>query len=439
MKKFQANRWWANRSWGQALLATVGWLALAGLVQGQEALRFSMAGDMAAATQQQANTSLGYYNLMLGPTTWRFASGLGMEYNDNVYLQENGEGDFIIRPTLNTMMHWPVSLKNSLDLSINAGYSQYLQHSDLSQFFINPGSGLSFDIYAGDFKINLHDRVAITEYGYETPGVSGNNGNLTRLENTVGTSGLWDLNKASVNVGYDHADYISLASGSQNELPDASSENVFVNGGIRVRPELMLGVEAGGTIIEYSQTAAANTLASPNAVQANAGVFGTAKISDNLDVRLDGGYTEYTPDNTSPHLLTSDTSGFYFSLSLTHRLNRFLSYALTAGRSTDLAAYGQAQTYYYVRLNPTWQLFEKYSINTSISWQDGTYIYGSTAFGGEDYQQIRLGASVSRALTKKLSATVGYTFVQETSNQSHYQTGLDYTENIVDLILSYQF
>ena len=421
------------------MLAVAGWLALTGGVWGQEALRFSMAGDVAAATQQQANTTLGYYNLLLGPTAWRFNAGLGLEYNDNVRLQENGEGDFIIRPSLNTLMHWPVSLRNSLDLSVNAGYSEYVQHADLSQFFINPGSGLSFDVYAGDFKINLHDRVTITEYGYETPGVSGNNGNLTRLENTVGTSGLWDLNKASVNLGYDHANYTSLSTSSQGALPDASSENVFVNGGVRVRPELMLGVEAGGTIIEYSQVAGANTIASPNALQTSAGVFGTAKISDNLDVRLDGGYTEYTPDHTATNLLTSDSSGFYLSLSLTHRVNRILAYSLSAGRSTDLAAYGQAQSYYYVRLSPTWQFFEKYTISTPISWQDGSYIYTSTAYGGVDYQQIRLGASVTRTLTKKLSATAGYTFVQETSNQSHYQTGLNYTENIVDLNLSYQF
>jgi hypothetical protein len=428
-----------NRCWGQGLLATVGWLALAGLAQGQEALRFSMAGDLAAATQQQATTTLGYYNLLLGPTAWRFSSALGMEYNDNVYLQENGEGDFIIRPSLNTMMHWPVSLKNSVDLSINAGYSEYVQHSDLSQFFIRPGSGLSFDIYAGDFKINLHDWVGISEYGYENPGVRTGNENLTSLQNTVGTSGLWNLNKASVNVGYDHADYVSLSTGSQDQLPDVTSENVFVNGGIRVRPELMLGVEAGGTIIEYSQSSQANTALSPNAVQASAGVFGTAKISDNMDVRLDGGYTEYTPDHTVTNLLTSDTSGFYLSLSFTHRVNRFLSYSLTAGHSTDLAAYGQAQSYYYVRLNPTWKFFEKYTINTPISWQDGTLIYNSAAFGSTDYQQIRVGANVTRTLTKKLSATLGYQFVRETSNQSYNQSGLNYTENIVDLNLSYQF
>ena len=32
----------------------------------------------------------------------------------------------------------------------------------------------------------------------------------------------------------------------------------MLNGGIRVQPELMLGVEAGGSVISYSQNASTN-------------------------------------------------------------------------------------------------------------------------------------------------------------------------------------
>lgn len=427
-----------GRRWSGIFLGGASLLALAGVGRAQEALRLSMAGDTAAASFQQANASLGYYNLLLGPTAWRFSSGLGLEYNSNVQLESSGSGDpgdIIIRPSVNTMMHWPVTLKNSLDVTLGAGYSEYLQHPDLSQFFINPGSGLSFDVYAGDFKINLHDRIAITESTYENAGASGNNRNLESLQNTAGTSALWDLDTGVANLGYDHADYVSLASGSQGQQPDTSSENIFVNAGIRVRPELLLGLEAGGTVITYSQNAAAKTTTSPNALQESVGAFGSAKISDYMDVRLDAGYTDYQSDSTSTNLTTSDTSGLYFSLTLTHRVNRFLSYTLTAGRSTDLAAYGQAQSYYFTRLNPSYSLFQKYTFSTPIWWQQGTRVYNYTAGGAADYQQIGLGITVSRSLTKKLSASLGYQFVDETSNQN----GLAYTVNIVDLNFTYQF
>ena len=408
-----------------------GLLALTGLSHGQEALRLSMAGDLAAASQQQSVSSIGYYNLLLGPTAWRFSSALGLEFNDNVRLEDSGESDLIIRPSANMQMHWPLTLQNSLDVVLGAGYSEYLQHPDLSQFFVNPGSGLSFDIYAGDFKFNLHDQISITEQAYENAGASGANRDLIGLQNTAGISTRWNLDKAVANVGYDHANYVSLSQ-DQGE-PDASSENLFANAGIRVRPQLLLGLEAGGSVITYNQTTQANA-AAPDAVQWNTGAFGTAQISDHISARLDAGYTVYTPDNTATNLVTSDTSGYYFSLSLSHRVNRLLSYTLSAGRKTDLAAYGQPQSYYFARFDPSWTMFRKYTVSTPLWWQQGTRIYSTTA-GGADYQQIGLGLTVGRSLTRKLSASMSYQFVQETSNQR----GFAYTVDIVDLNLIYQF
>ena len=417
-----------------ALIVGVSLLVMAKNVSGQEALRISMAGDLAAESQHQATSSLGYYNLLLGPTAWRFSSGLNLEYDDNVRLQQNGESDLIFQPSLNTQMHWPLTLKNSLDVSLEVGYSEYLQHQDLSQFFINPGSGFSFDVYVGDFKINLHDRITITEYSYQNPGASGGNHNLENLENTAGLSSLWDLNKAIVNLGYDHVNYVSLQS-QTGQQPDATSENIYINGGVRVRPALLVGLEAGGTVISYSQTGSPNSLAIPSAVQWNAGAFVSAKISEHLDTRMDVGYTDYAPDTTTTNLITGNNSGIYLSFSLSHRLNRFVNYTLTAGRSTALSAYGQAQTYYFVNLSPNWNIFKKYSLSTPISWRDGTTVYNSTASNSENYDQITLGLNVGRSLTQKLSAGISYQFVRETSNFA----SLNYTVNIVSLNFNYQF
>lgn len=404
-------------------------------VRGQEALRISQAGDLAAAAQQQANSSIGYYNLLLGPTAWRFSSGLGLEFTDNYNLQQNKQSDFIIQPSLNTAMHWPVTQKNSLDISVGAGYSEYLEHSDNSQFFITPGSGLSFDVYVGDFKINLHDRVTITEYGYQNPGANGGGQNQVSLQNTIGASTLWDLEKVVVNFGYDHDNSTSLSSG-QNTQPDSATENFFANGGVRVRPELLLGLEAGGTIINYSQNNATNALVTPNATQWSVGAFASAKVSEYIDVRLDAGYADYIPDSTSDtNLVTQNASGLYYSLSLSHRVNQHLNYTLSAGRSTDLSAYGQAQTYYFVSLSPNWNFLQKYTVSTPVAWRQGNSIYGTTTSGNGEYNQYQVGLNVGRSLTKKLSATFTYQFVVETSGQAN----LNYNVNIVGLNFAYQF
>ena len=392
-----------------------------------------MAGDLAAATRQQNASSIGYYNLLLGSTAWRFSSGLGLEFNDNVRLQPNAESDFIFRPNIDAQVHWPVTLKNSLDVSLGAGYSAYLQHQDLSQFFINPGTGVSFDVYAGDFKINLHDRINITENAYENAGGSGGNRNLISMENTLGVNALWDQNKLVANLGFDHVDYVSLAQ-SQYQ-PDSASENVHANAGVRIRPELLAGVEAGATVINYSQAGSANSFPVANAVQWNGGFFASSQISDYLSVRGDAGYTVYTPDNTATNIVTRDSSGFYVSVSLAHRVNQHVNYTISAGRTTDMSAYGMAQSYYFVSMEPNWNFFRKYSISTPFSWRKGNRVYNTRTSGDADYEQFVIGLNVGRSLTKKLSIGVSYQFIEETASQ----LSLNYTVNIVSLNLTYQF
>ncbi len=132
---------------------------------------------------------------------------------------------------------------------------------------------------------------------------------------------------------------------------------------------------------------------------------------------------------------TRDSSGFYLSVSLSHRVNQHVNYTLSAGRSTDLSAYGQAQSYYFVDVEPNWNFFRKYSVSTPISWRKGTQVYNSTGNNQLDYEQIQLGLTVNRSLTKKLSVGISYQFVEETASQ----LSLNYTANIVSLNFTYQF
>ncbi len=92
-----------------------------------------------------------------GRLYWRFElQSLGLQYNDNVLLGQVGrQGDFIISPSLDARFRWPISDKQSLNLTLGAGYWVYAQHPALDRFFISPNSEVSFDVYAGDFLIQL--------------------------------------------------------------------------------------------------------------------------------------------------------------------------------------------------------------------------------------------------------------------------------------------
>jgi hypothetical protein len=409
-------------------LALAGLFSTVGIVRGQEALRISTAGDLAAAAQRQAESSIGYYNLLWGPVAWQFSSGVAVDYNDNIRDQPNAQGDFILCPNLNAQMHWPVTQVNDLNLSVEAGYSDYLRYHDLNHLYVNPGSGLSFDIYTGDFVINLHDRVSVTENAYQNQSAYGNT-TYDSLQNTLGANALWDLNKALITFGYDHGNYLALD--SNGWPPDAASENFFLNGGMRPIPEILAGLETGFGLVHYSHSGAANSTATPDATQWNLGAFCTATISDYLDARLDAGYTVFSPDTTTANLSSAGESGFYLQFLITHRVNQFFDYSLSAGRSMDLQYTGQPFDRYTARWQPNWNFLSKYTISTPLWWEHGTEIYYQTA----SYDQYGAGISIGRQLTQKLSSSISYQFVKETSGQPYW----NYTDNIVSLSFSYRF
>ena len=399
-------------------------------LRAQEALRISMAGDLAAAGRKQAASSVGYYNLLWGPLSLRGSASVSTEYTDNVGNSSTAEGDVITRPAIDTELHWPVTERNSLDVSLGAGYSFYAQHSDLDQFFLTPNSGISFDVYVGDWVFNLHDRASLTQNAYENPTTT-NGVNSTYLQNNAGVSGLWDLNKAVLSIGYDHANYMSLATTTFSQ-PDSASENFYLNAGVRPREEILVGVEGGFGLMNYDRSGVTNSTSAvaADAMQWNGGIFCTLQLSQHFSARVDAGYTVYTPDKTGTNA-ASGSAGSYFQLSLTHQVNEHVSYSLSAGHSLDYAYNGQPYDRYFVRLNPSWNFIYKWNFGTSFSWEQGTQV-GVSALS---YEQYTAGFSLGHQLTRKLSVEMHYQWVMETANQAP----LNFTGNIVGLSLAYQF
>ena len=97
----------------------------------------SMASAEAAEARRRAATTIGYYNLKLGPTAWNFGVGLGVDYNSNVNNTEsNPEADFIFRPQINTRMVWPVSDQNSINLALGGSWGGKIDDAVLPQKYL---------------------------------------------------------------------------------------------------------------------------------------------------------------------------------------------------------------------------------------------------------------------------------------------------------------
>jgi hypothetical protein len=407
-----------------AAAGLVFFFSLVGTVRAQEAIRMSMASEEAARARHRAASTLGHYNVTLGQTLWRFGAGLELEYADNVNLGASGpEGDFSFRPQIDTEMLWPITDKNSLNLNVGVGYSAYVKRTDLNRVFVTPGSGLSFDLYAGDVWVNLHDRFSITADAYQDPTVTGT-GDYARLENAVGATALWDLNKVILRLGYDHVDYISLSTNGRQ--PDGQSELFSSSAGYVIKPGMQVGIELGGGLLNYSGT---NTAFS-KAIQWSAGTFFETQVSEFVHFRGSVGYIVYSPESSGT-TSAKDFTGVYAQIAISHRPNASVDYTLSGGRTLNFAFYGGTVDMYYARLQANWKIMQKVNIGTSLDYEHGSQV----GFGTETFDRYGAGITLGRTLTKKLSGSLGYRFFWRESDLS----GQGYTVNVVSLNLHYAF
>ena len=407
-------------------------LGLAGAAQGQEAVRMSVASSEAAQARRQAATTVGYYNLKLGPTAWNFGAGLGVDYNSNVQNTEVGpQGDFILRPQINTRMVWPLSDKNTINLALGAGYSAYVNTPTLNRMFITPGSELSFDFYVGEFWINLHDRFSISENSYQDPTVAGS-GSYAQFENSLGLTTTWDLNKTVLRVGYDHVIYDSLSGGNNQSIGGQSSgySEVFsASAGYNLKPGMLVGVELGDSLFTYTTFSSYTPYSSAN--QWNLGGFYDTPVSEYIHFTAHAGYTVYSPKASTMIDANYDFSGYYAALDVRHRVNQYLEYSLSAGRSLSVAFSGGNIDRYFARWQASWLILRKLTLGTTFSYEYGTQV----GIYGETYEQYGPGISLSRPITAKLSSSVGYQLYWRNSDQA----GRNYTVNVISLNLNYAF
>jgi len=386
----------------------------------QEAVRASLAGEAAAAAKRKAATTIGYHNLKMGDLRLRLHASTELEANDNVNLSDQDpRSDLIVRPQARGTFLYPLTERNSLNLTIGAGYAFYLREDNLSRYFITPGSELSFDVFVGDCLINIHDRVSVSQDAYENPAATGS-GNIGTFDNMAGVSATWDLHDVVLTTGYDHLLRRSTTSGFSQQ--NATSHAVHGSGGLKVNSFTIIGVDLGATLIERETQS--------GGVQYNIGLSYRSQISQYLSVRAALGYTLYQLDNPAPGQ-SKDLNAIYGSLAVQHRVNRIVSYSLEAGRDVQIGLFSDILDLYFARLQANWNLIHKVSLGTHLSYEWGTESGGA----GDEITRYGGGISVGRGLTEKLSARLYYDLLVRNSNLP----GREYLQNRVGLSLAYAF
>lgn len=400
-------------------------LVLGSVLRAQDAVRPSLAGEAAAEARRQSIEQIPY-NLLLGPVRFRFSITTGIEYNDNINLaQFNKQDDIIFRPQFNVNAIWPVTQLNTLRLDLGMGYSFYVNHpeNDTNGVIISPGSQLAFDIFVGDFRINLHDRFSIQQDPTDEIQLS-NVADYGRFENTFGVSVLWDLNKAVLTLGYDHYTYISTT--DTFSYLDRNAEILNFSAYFALTSSTGAGIETSAVYSYYDQSVL------NNAFTFSIGPFVETQLTNYLKLRASVGYQLIDSDDNGTVDDPNSGNDYYAYLLLSHRVNAAISQTLAVGHESQLGVNSNFVVVSYVRHTATWNIINGVLLATELFYEDGD---DSGGVFSEHIQRYGGAATLGYQLTPHVTLGLRYQYTQKQSDQF----GRDYKQNRVAIDATYSF
>src|ERR1043166_5039754 len=439
-------------------------LAVPALVRAQDAVRPSLAGEAASEARRQDVGRIPY-NLLVGPVRFRIGASVGVEYNDNINYAEDGtaiipspvghivltthsEDDVIIHPQINFDAIWPVSQINTLRLDIGVSYAMYLNHSDANTngLLVAPGSQIAFDFFIGDFRINVHDRLSVQQDPIAQAAIS-NTRDYGRLENYAGLSVLCDLNQILLTFGYDHYNYVSTT--SQFDYLNRQAEQVYGSAAYRVTDTFTLGAEGAAVFTYYD-----NQMVLSDSITYSAGAFAQIQLTNNLRVRVAGGYQWMHFDRD---LVVFDlglpfgiifapdekhVNDFYVNGLITHQINAAVSQSISVGHEHQLGINSNAITLNYVRYTVNWKVIRDTLLTTEFFYEDADDSGGFAGFdsntglpSGEHLHRYGGALTIGYQLTPHVTLGLRYQYTNKESDL----VLRDYTQNRVSLDATYSF
>jgi len=163
------------------------------------------------ARQKQKTALPTVSNFRIGEVLMRVDARLTTQFTDNVDLSATPKADVLVNPEVGINATWAVTKLNTIRFRTAVGYAYYLNNPTLNRqtTTISPDSALSFDVDAGDVKINFHNQFSLQQEALSQGSLS-NVATIERFTNTAGVSVLWDTNDVVWNLGYDHYNFLTL-------------------------------------------------------------------------------------------------------------------------------------------------------------------------------------------------------------------------------------
>jgi hypothetical protein len=390
--------------------------------------RPSLAGPQTAKLRPPAD-----YTLRYGDVRFLVEPSFTMEFNDNISWSATRRlSDLILEPKVDLGVYWPVTEFNALHAAIGVGYQIYTDHTEINSPWplISPNSAVEWNIYTGDFRIQLHDRFSYLQdlslrVVESQPSVFYNvsdQARFGRFDNWAGFSVDWDLNQLVLTLSFDHENF--FMTGARYTYLNRVSEVPAFMLALRVSDPLRLGVETRARISDYQQNVLADRW------EATAGPFFDWRVAEHLSVRGGGGYatTQLTADAPG----VPDLSTYYAYGRVNYDVNWFLTQSLSVGRETQPGFNAQYLQDVYVRHTTQWRLFNYLDLLTRAS------LLFAHEHGGdfsERFDYYALGVELGWRFHERWRTFLSYDFTQKLSERA----GADYHQNRVQWGISYRF
>ena len=410
--------------WVAGLVIAVA-ISLAHRAAGQEALRTSLAGQ-AAAESRHLQQDLQHYTFKRGDFRMLLEGSLGLEWNDNVTLQHTQPlEDFIIQPHVGVEATYPITAYNTLNLTAGFGYDKYINHDVLSRGLIDSGSQLSFGVFVKDVSLDFHERFQYSQDSASEAAVA-NTGSYGTFQNTAGVSATWDLQDATLTLGYDHQN--SLATSSQYSYLDRAAELVVARAGFKVRPRVTTGLEGTASFTRYDQ----QILNDNN--NYSGGGYVEWRPGQSLSLHSHAGYTLTDSHRTSTSVASQNQTSWYGDFTLSHQPVASMSYALSAGHELRAGIESDQIEDWYARPGIQWSFIRNLILGTSFTFEKGNQKGGKLATLAEgSYTQYGGELTLSATPMKRMSVALNYRLLVRSSDV----TSREYTQNQVGLVVSY--
>jgi opacity protein-like surface antigen len=355
-------------------------------------------------------------------------------------LTTSPQSDFIIHPQVNLNALWPITQLNTLKFDIGLGYAFYLDHSNYNtnSVLLTPGSQLAFDIFVGDFRINIHDRFSLEQDPISEVALS-NVADYGRFQNSAGVAVLWDLNQAVVTLGYDHYNFIAM--NDRFEYLDRNAD--IFSGTIGFTPTSTMTVGLEGSVVDtyYDQQVMNDSLSY------SIGAFLETQLTSNLKLRVAGGYQTIDFDDNGLIRDTSDLNDYYANALLSHRVNSVFTHNLSVGHESQLGVNSNYVKLNYARHTATWNILYHTLLTTELFYEDAeesgqgplfapvTGIPVVNPFAAERIHRYGGALSLGYQLSPHVTLGLRYQYTQKDSDQPLR----DYRQNRVALDGTYSF